>query len=385
MITDIRLRNFKCFSDTKNLSLNKINIFTGYNGAGKSSIFQSFLLIAQSIDNNELLGIRANGKYVGLGHVDDLIKYGSKDRQFSVSFKTDNDAYKSLYFQFKPDAKNGRIGKLIGLTVNGINQFATSESLGGAIGEKAPLADKEKAPEKSLQCADWSFLNLFRNIHYLSANRYGPTLYEVRNEVDHENPLGERGEHCLEVLKSHPEISDFINEAINYIMNVPAPVILGDKDESGSVLSLSFGSNECSRVKSVNTGFGFSYILPLLLAAELGRNGKIFIENPEAHLHPQAQSRLIQVLADKTKDKNNQLFIETHSEHVINGLRLACLLPEEANKARVDDICIYFFEQEGKITKLEMDEDAQLYPWPDGFFDQQQKDSSEILKRGLLR
>ncbi len=389
MIKSVRLKNFKCFRDSGEIPLGKVNIFTGYNGAGKSSLFQSILLLAQSVEGYELHRLRANGKYVNLGSVSDFVTSGSDEKEFSIGIISEAPDY-SLDFTFSPNSTNSRLGDLRGFILNGQDQFSTSGKIGGAdesiAYEGGVSAKKEiKVADRVLQCADWTFLNIFRNIHYISANRLGPTLYEARTEVDSENPIGVNGEHRLEMLKSKPEIIENIESELSFILERDTKIVVGDGEESKSILNLSFKEGKADVVKSVNTGFGFAYVLPLLMAAECQQKGKIFVENPEAHLHPRAQSRLIRVLAKRAIENDNQLFVESHSEHIVNGIRLACLLEKDKNPLTTEDVKFYFFNEENRIVSLDIDEDAQLSPWPEGFFDQQQKDSAEILRRGLLK
>ena len=68
-------------------------------------------------------------------------------------------------------------------------------------------------------------------------------------------------------------------------------------------------------------GSGISYLISILIAC-LGSEEKstIIIENPEIHLHPKAQSRLCEFLYFVSQS-GRQLFVETHSDHIFNGLR----------------------------------------------------------------
>ncbi len=388
MIKSLRLENFKCFKDSGVIPLGKVSVLTGYNGAGKSSLFQALLLLAQSVEGDELHRVRANGKYVSLGSVSDFVTFGSDEKKFSIEIESEAPDY-SMNFTFSPNKENSRLGDLCGFVLNGQDQFSTSSKIGGNVSAVSDGDVKTKAAEKEadrvLQCADWTFLNIFKNIHYISANRLGPTLYEVRTEVDRENPIGEKGEHRLEVLKSRPDIIENIEHELSFILERETKIVLGEGEESKSILNLSFTEGDTNVVKSVNTGFGFAYVLPLLMATECQHNGKVLVENPEAHLHPRAQSRLIQVLSKRAVENDNQLLVESHSEHIVNGIRLACLLEKEINPLTTDDVKFYFFNEDNRIVPLEIDEDAQLSPWPEGFFDQLQKDSAEILRRGLLK
>jgi predicted ATPase len=74
-------------------------------------------------------------------------------------------------------------------------------------------------------------------------------------------------------------------------------------------------SNES--VNIADAGFGCSQILPVLVAGYFRpRNSILIIEQPEIHLHPKAQAELGTLLCDLHK-RDIQLFIETHSEHLL--------------------------------------------------------------------
>jgi len=78
-----------------------------------------------------------------------------------------------------------------------------------------------------------------------------------------------------------------------------------------------------NRFKPVNVGFGYSYLLPIVVSGLIAEPGDILIvENPEAHLVPSAQSRIANFLA-RVSRTGVQVFIESHSEHILNGLRIA--------------------------------------------------------------
>jgi predicted ATPase len=76
-------------------------------------------------------------------------------------------------------------------------------------------------------------------------------------------------------------------------------------------------------VRPTNMGFGVSYALPIVLGALTAANGGlIIIENPEAHLHPAGQSQMGIFLA-RMASAGVQVIAETHSDHVLNGVRRA--------------------------------------------------------------
>ena len=75
-----------------------------------------------------------------------------------------------------------------------------------------------------------------------------------------------------------------------------------------------------------------------------------------------------------------RIVVETHSEHIINGIRrkVVCsddILPEA--------VTIYFFEaKENKVqqTEIGIDKEGNLSKFPVDFFDQQRQDSKTIFE-----
>ena len=172
---------------------------------------------------------------------------------------------------------------------------------------------------------------------------------------------------------------------IDYIMSggmVNVEDYAADKKRS-STLSLQFGFNSIGnnrKFESYNVGFGYSYILSIVVSALIAKEGNIFIvENPEAHLHPKAQLNLAFLLA-KLVDNGVQVFIETHSEHIVNGFRLAALKEEFSLSNK--DLNILFFDNDFCIQQLKVESNGKIKNWPSGFFDQYQYELSEILTLG---
>lgn len=107
------------------------------------------------------------------------------------------------------------------------------------------------------------------------------------------------------------------------------------------------------------------------------KNVIFIIENPEAHLHPAAQSRIGKFLQIISLS-GVQIIVETHSEHVIDGIRLQAAYMEQTDHVTVD-----FFNRRDKdidIKKIWLDKNGELSDWPKDFFDQKSIDLRELLK-----
>jgi Uncharacterized conserved protein len=123
-----------------------------------------------------------------------------------------------------------------------------------------------------------------------------------------------------------------------------------------------------------DVGFGVSQVLPVIVQLfYVPDNSVIFIEQPEIHLHPNAQALLADVIIDAVnmredgKDRNIQVIIETHSEHLLR--RFQRRISEE--KLSTSDLKAYFARnnrQASKLDKLKVDKYGNILNWPEGFF-----------------
>ena len=129
--------------------------------------------------------------------------------------------------------------------------------------------------------------------------------------------------------------------------------------------------------RATNVGFGISYTLPVL-AALLSPSGTLcLIENPEAHLHPRGQTKLGE-LAVRAGLSGVQVIVETHSDHFIDGVRIAV----RDRLIEPSSIAIHYFERRGitaAVSSPQLDTEGRLSSWPEGFFDQHEKNLAKLL------
>lgn len=128
-------------------------------------------------------------------------------------------------------------------------------------------------------------------------------------------------------------------------------------------------------------GLGISQVLPVLIAAKTLKQSKIFIEQPELHLHPALQCEIADEFIRSYREQGNELVIESHSEHLL--LRIMKRMRQTADGTlskddplaiTPDDICLLYVDHNGESTylnELELDDDGTLLdPWPNGFFEE---------------
>ena len=132
-------------------------------------------------------------------------------------------------------------------------------------------------------------------------------------------------------------------------------------------------------------GIGVSQVLPVLVLCYYVPEGStIILEQPELHLHPSVQAGLADVFIDVIKNRNVQILLESHSEHLLR--RLQRRIAEEVFLP--DDVALYFcelHEGESKLTPLNLDLFGEIDNWPDDFFGDLLGELVGVFDAGLQR
>ena len=359
MIRQLRLQNFKRFED-QCLDLGNITLLSGLNGMGKSSVLQSLLLLRQSHQQGVLKhdGLALNGDLINIGTAEDALFEGAKQDTigFFLSFGNRSGEANDAFWQFEYDPES----EILGLVSCGV-------------------------------CPETYQSNLFSDdFQYLQAERLGPrTSFAMSDfQVRQHRQLGTMGEytaHFLSVFRDteipNPGLNHPKARSLNLLSQVEAwlcEISPGTKvsilDSPGiDLVSLRYSYGLSKQYRATNVGFGITYTLPVITAILSAKPGALLLlENPEAHLHPRGQARMGHLLAEAAA-QNVQIILETHSDHVLNGIRLAVhsgnLSPEAVN--------LHFFQQrestEGMVSEVvspTMNRRGRIDRWPDGFFDE---------------
>lgn len=375
MITEVRLRNFKCF-DVLDLTLGPLTVLTGTNSAGKSSVLQALLLLRQSELHDELKTggrIVLNGELIQLGTADATLREGATESPLDIAIVWDDGA--EAGWRLTPEKKGDDL-----------------------IVDVAPTENVWKDRPPIVRC------------RYVSADRVGPRVSFPTSDVivRTARDLGPRGEFVAHYLAVHgddpipnpslhfsgasigidaePAASLKLRHEVEAWLGllVPGVRISVEQSKGLDVVRLAFrfpgevGLTDERRPTHV--GFGLTYVLPIfvaLLSAEPG--SLVMLENPEAHLHPRAQRMLMELLA-RAAAAGVQVLVETHSDHVLNGARLAV----RKNILRPDDVALHFFTHNAKTGRPEqlsprIEKSGALTDWPPGFFDEWDRALDELL------
>ncbi|MDC0745660.1 DUF3696 domain-containing protein [Polyangium mundeleinium] len=359
MISHLRIQHFKCFQD-ESIELRPLTVIAGANGVGKSSLLQSLLLAQQALET-PADHVRLNGPFfLNLGTTFDVLCQTSEART-SVDIELSLDDGSTHVFQLE-ERKN------------------------------EPFVLHITKRPSSLTPMD---------LTYLDAERMGPRdTLEMDPTASNVRNVGVRGEFTAQVL-AELDLTR-VREELRHPRTAGVGVQLGKQVElwlsditpgielrattfpgtNISAIRLKRGGLMTEWLRPPNIGFGVSYALPVIVSGLLARPGALFlVENPEAHLHPAGQSRMGRFLG-MLAAAGVQVLVETHSDHVLNGILLATV--DTSHPLRHDQVLIqYFHGYDGKRQRAEaitVNARGGLSVWPAGFFDQSEKDMAAILE-----
>ena len=379
MIKELKLQNFKCFQGSKSFDFSKLNLLTGINGRGKSSLLQAFLILSQSAwRDSRMQKLIINDKLLSLGNYDD-IKNSETPRSDGINF---NLKFTSSYID---EAS-------LQYTENPEEPLQAECSKIEIIPNNNAVIDEQNYNEESE--LTFTLAKLLRKFHFVSADRLGPAKYVDKTNLPEFIHVGPRGEHTINILANSinlPNVNDSLYrgkdaksliqqtmEWLGYILE-GAKIDIKGRDKDSSVLYMLLNNrNNSYTYKPTNVGFGYSYVLPLIVTGLIAKPDEvIIIENPEAHLHPRAQSKISEFFT-LVASTGVQVFIESHSEHILNGLRVNSIKPDI--NITHDEVVIHYFNEAFESEKLVVNEKGKIPNWPNGFFDQQEIDLADIFR-----
>ncbi|MFG2984433.1 DUF3696 domain-containing protein [Streptomyces sp. NPDC048258] len=381
MIEQLSLTNFKAFRSAE-IRLAPVTLLTGLNSSGKSTVLQSLALLRQSYDSGTLMSTDGDADRHGGFLLDgDLVELGTGQDLLHEDFTTEQaGAEPQISVEFDTSDKQRYIWSAL---------YAPEQDV-------LPLS-------LSTRPVDWGDVPLFsRHFQYLKADRIVPatTYPRSHHQAIGRGFLGSRGEHAVNFLRHHaqdvvveenplrhPQAGGhtLLDQVVAWMQELCPGVNLEASEIPGidSVrLSFGFGGtaglDSTRRRRPTNVGFGLTYALPIVVAClTAGPGSLILLENPEAHLHPRGQSRMASLIA-AAASAGAQLIVETHSDHVLDGTRLAV----RQGRLAAGDTAVHFFRGNGagvQIITPTVAEDGSLSEWPEGFFDESDHTLDQLL------
>jgi predicted ATPase len=363
MIELVRIQRVKCFQDLS-VPLGSLTVLTGANGGGKTTVIHSLLLAWLGARGRDIDLGRAFGQ--PLGEVSDMLNVGS-DPSAGICIQIHMHGSPVLACEF--DISNTR------------TQSLTARSQAGPT----------QVPAEFLETS----------LSFLCADRLGPQDIYNTAAIGDENPTGVRGEQVAQILAQeelrpvapqlrHPDSSPRVTSSLlrqveAWLSSIVRPIeVQATWFSNASAASLRFKQPGFlgEWIRPVNAGFGLTASIPIVVAAlRIGAPGLLIVENPEAHLHPRGQSEMGRFLA-RVSASGTQTVIETHSDHVLNGIRRAVAVDRVI---AASDVRVHFFDVptepdtlESRMRTLGIADNGEMESWPEHFFDQMEKDLGKL-------
>ncbi|MDW1974402.1 DUF3696 domain-containing protein [Vibrio sp. Vb1980] len=371
MINNLFVNNFKSIINEP-FKLGPLNVLSGVNGSGKSTICQIFLLLKEYFEhyNEGVSTVSLNNKYMDLGRIQDILNEGASEEKINISFQYEGEEH-----HFELDASS-------------------------------ELSTNDFAKVSSTVLDHHRLKYIFSKVKYLRAERLGPRVVQEKDDYSVRvlQDIGISGEFVNSFLEYYgKEVVDFENRfhinseseqlshQVGLWLNEISPNIsyntneLQNTDFVGVQYSFATKMGHSQGYRATNVGFGISYVLPVIVMCLSASPGDILIiDTPEAHLHPKGQSKIGELLANTAAD-GVQIIVETHSDHVINGIRKQVI----KKKIQPENTNFYYFSLISgkgvlspctKVVKPKVDINGMFDVWPDGFFDEWSSSLSELIQ-----
>jgi len=381
VLEQIHLENFKASRDV-DVRLAPLTLLAGLNGSGKSTLLQAIAAIRQSYARDSVSsGLTLGGDLVHLGRSDDVYCETADNDTLTITVRE------------------------AGLTFSWICRCPPNSSL-----NQLQFASQPDRPPHFASAADFQFLHADRIVPH--------TLYpQAPRRAQEAGFLGTRGEYTPDFLSLNGEkisvsdtrridmhVTSIPSDMLNKV--APTPKLLDqvagwmqhvspgvrlkvERIERTDEVLLRFyytglkRESNSNEYRPTNVGFGLTYTLPIITACLAAQPGALLLlENPEAHLHPQGQVALGELMARCAAD-GVQVIVESHSDHVLNGIRLA--VKGMAGGLKGEQVALHLFtrdETTGEVwvqTPTLLDS-GRLSNWPDGFFNQWGKSVDALLE-----
>lgn len=402
MLTHLHLENFKSWKEL-NIDFGQVTGLFGTNSSGKSSILQFLLMLkqtAESSDKELILNLGGQNQLVNLGSFKDFIFHHQEDLPLKWSIIGKDGAisnFRSLYLEMCVEefAKVVYDNKQIKFS---LHEYCLKSAVPIIPGRTKAIKELNAKPFTK----DWQIdeQNKMRgSIYYLAPLREYPKR-EYQWSGASPSSVGYRGENAINAIlaatirnetRTIPNLNEEkpFQEVIAYWLKKLGLIhdFFVKEIAEGTGLYRAFvkTTQDSPAVFLTDVGFGVSQVLPALVLLYYVPEGSIILmEQPEIHLHPSVQSGLADVILQVSKQRNLQIIVESHSEHLLR--RFQRRIAEE--KYSVDDLKLYFCESnngESTLSNLKINEFGDIENYPENFFGDEMAEIATTRKAALKR
>jgi hypothetical protein len=448
MLTQLSLSNFKSWKRIDKMRLAPITGLFGTNSSGKTSILQLLLMLKQTIESSDRAQVLEFGdekSLTNLGSFRDAVY--EHEKPGTMDFSLDWTLEEPIVIK-DPESKTNtlfttdRLAFECAVSENGANRLTVSrlvydtERLHFELKSKGPGGTKYElnaqgddfrfvrthgrvwdlpAPVKFYGFPDQvyayfqnagfladlqlAFEKLFGRLYYLGPLREFPLRHYAWKGSEPAD-MGRRGERVVDAMLASQQRGAYISPGFKRRRQTLEARVAHWLKELGLIYDFAVepikeGSNiyevrvqktpSSAQVLITDVGFGVSQILPVIVLCYYVPEGSIILlEQPEIHLHPSVQSGLADVLIDAMKNRNVQIVVESHSEHLLR--RLQRRVAEESITPQ--QTALYFCEVAdggSQLIGLDLDLYGSIRNWPKDFFGDEFGEMAAITKKVMER
>jgi len=405
-ITRITVKGFKSIADECSIEIRPLTILAGANSSGKSSIMQPFLMMKQTLEAPYDPGpLLIDGPNVRFTSAEQFLS--RMDGEVMGKFSMGLEVKSSLLFNetfinkpqtgmeievisykneegiiiLRPDMTQEDIKAVsppwgnIGLNGLKTYKYNTTSIERNRCFLELKIINKSKRPFS--RETDWSrtFSNAILSLIHVPALRGNPERNYKKTSVGPMFP-GTFEIYAASIIHHWQATED---TRLNDLGTALEKLGLTWKIRSKKVDDVSFevmvgrlihGTNGNSKdfVSIADVGFGISQILPVIVALLTAEPGQlVYIEQPEIHLHPLAQTALAQILADAA-NRGVKVVAETHSSLLLLGIQ--SLVAE--GKLSPDKVKLHWFKRRPEdgvteVSSADLDKAGAFGDWPEDF------------------
>ncbi|WP_285675053.1 AAA family ATPase [Paralimibaculum aggregatum] len=436
MIDRLEVVNFRAFR-TESFNFSRLNIFVGRNNSGKSSALSALNILAQTTNNTQLDSgpLILNGEFDQLGTFKDMVHGGRANTPVRISFSI-RDVQCQFEVKYRTQRREMEISKYrLSRNGNSVFEYAATkdrydvhingvniDELGDHIKKKRPKFDgflpvfsdimialrRARDADRTFHESKYNFFrDVDRNLFHFrrlmiesfgSFESLGPFrdipkrtyLYSGETAAN----VGRTGENAVTMIASDnskrgSERVGFVDEITKWMRATEISGGVRVKNLTDRHFEVVVIGNDGTEHNICDVGFGCSQVLPVLVAgighALLRRSRTapiLIIQEPEIHLHPNAQAALGSFFANLVSYRG-QVFIETHSDNLV--LRVARHVA--LGDLSPDQVKIFYVEDAAggrKVHEVGIDKTGSFNPdWPGGFFPQRQHESFEVARAAI--
>ena len=329
------------------------------------------MLLHQTMRENEWsTRLMLNGSIAQLGTVTDVVDQVTGTRRFDVGLMGEGT---SCRWSFTGDRQDMSLQ---------VDQVQVGDSEHTNPDELHYLLPTDAAE------ATISLAGRVRDLTYITAEREGPREIYSLEDQHAVTVVGPQGENAVSVLYrgrdenvAHELVVGNITPTLLHQVGArldsffPGCAVDVQQVRNANAVTLGIRTSvDTGFLRPIHCGFGISQVFPIIVAAlSIPKGGILLIENPEVHLHPAGQALMGQFLS-KVAHSGIQVMVETHSDHVLNGIRRAV----KSEIVPAESVVMHFLrprsEDSMQVLSPTLDRAGNIDVWPDGFFDQFDRD-----------